>query len=142
MHLWYDVYVHALPSADAAHAVRALDIVAENHVLAEGHDCHGVDNVLDVHARGVDLVVEGEASVQRNATLVGRNSPARGADEHLLLVVVVEEDHPVTPAAGDMRGQFETRPQCKQKHFSAAGSRTTRVRWPAGTRQPPGWRSP
>ena len=54
--LGHDQHVDALASRDAAHAVRALRVVAKVHVLAEGEYGHRVGHVLDVGAGGVHLI--------------------------------------------------------------------------------------
>ena len=40
----------------SSHSIGALHVVAEYHVLAQGDHGRGVDDVLDVHAGGVDLI--------------------------------------------------------------------------------------
>jgi hypothetical protein len=54
--------------------------------------------VLDVHARGVDLVVEGEAAREGDAALVLVDDAPGGADQHLLAVLVVQKHHAVEAA--------------------------------------------
>ncbi len=44
-----------LSVSDAAHAVGALRVVAEGHVLAERHHSLGVQRLPDVHASCVHL---------------------------------------------------------------------------------------
>ena len=52
-----------LALADAAHAVRALRVVAERQVLAERHHRARARRLGDVHARRVHLVVKREAAL-------------------------------------------------------------------------------
>ena len=76
-------YMDPLPSTDATHAECALNIISEYHVLAESDDCSGINNVLDVHARGVNLVVEREAPLERHTALVSIDNTARRAYKNL-----------------------------------------------------------
>mmetsp|Transcript_13338 Transcript_13338/g.49550 ORF Transcript_13338/g.49550 Transcript_13338/m.49550 type:complete len:356 (+) Transcript_13338:2678-3745(+) len=96
-HFGDDQDLDALALPDAAHPERPLHVVAEHHVLAEREERGRVDLVLDVHARGVDLIVEREAPLERDATLISRDDAARGADDDLLAILIVQEDDAVTP---------------------------------------------
>ena len=69
LHLGDHEHGDALPDADAAHPVSALRELAEHHVLSEREGRARGERVLDVHARRVDLVVEGEALLEADATL-------------------------------------------------------------------------
>ena len=66
-HLRRHLQADRLAGADAAHAERALRKVAEGHVLAERHRRAGRECLLDVDARRVHLVEEGEAARRGDA---------------------------------------------------------------------------
>jgi len=69
LHFRDDEHRDGLALCDAAHAVRPLREVAEDHVLAERERGASVERVLDVHPRRVDLIVEGEAVLDGDAAL-------------------------------------------------------------------------
>eukprot|EP00964_Phaeocystis_antarctica_P033283 scaffold18892_cov64-Phaeocystis_antarctica.AAC.8 len=70
----------------------ALREVAEDHVLAQRE--HGVraEELLDVHARRVHLVVEGEAPLERHAALGELDHLEAHAQQRHLAVETIEED--------------------------------------------------
>ena len=92
VHLRNNEDVDCLSDADAAHAVGALREVAERHVLTERLDRLRVGRVLNVHPRGVHLVVKGEALDFRDATLGQLQHATRRTHEDHLSVELVEED--------------------------------------------------
>mmetsp|Transcript_19367 Transcript_19367/g.73195 ORF Transcript_19367/g.73195 Transcript_19367/m.73195 type:complete len:503 (-) Transcript_19367:5005-6513(-) len=89
VHLRDDEDLDLLARADASHPVGPLHEVTEDHVLAERDHCRCVHDMLDVHTRGVDLVVEGEAPLEGNTALVCRDDAPGCPHQDLLLVVVV-----------------------------------------------------
>eukprot|EP00047_Mylnosiga_fluctuans_P003331 m.228581 g.228581 ORF g.228581 m.228581 type:complete len:1047 (-) comp11764_c0_seq1:9565-12705(-) len=82
-----------LALADAAHAERALRIVAEGHVLSDGQGRARVRGLGNVHARRMDLVVEREAALGWQAALGQRQALQPGPQQDHLAVLAVEEDH-------------------------------------------------
>jgi hypothetical protein len=94
-HLGDDEQLHGLPNADAPHAEGALRVVAEGHVLAQRQGRLRVERLLDVHARGVHLVVEAEAAVPLDADLLQRQHHQSVAHEDHLPVLLVQEHYPL-----------------------------------------------
>jgi hypothetical protein len=92
VHLGRHQQVDALALRDAAHAVGALCVVAEHHVLPERQRSDDAGRVLDVHARRVHLIDEGEAAVERDAGLIDAQHAARGAHQHNLSIALIAED--------------------------------------------------
>ena len=95
--LGYDEHGEPLAFADPSHSERALYVVAKHHVFPQRNRSPRVHDVLDVHARRVDLIVEREATHQRYPALIGRHHTPRRPDKHLLPIVVVEKHDPVAP---------------------------------------------
>ncbi len=52
--------MNALAFADASHAIRALRVISEHHVLADGDDGASGRALLDVDTGSVDLIEERE----------------------------------------------------------------------------------
>eukprot|EP00968_Pinguiococcus_pyrenoidosus_P025103 scaffold5500_cov248-Pinguiococcus_pyrenoidosus.AAC.3 len=88
-HLRRHEHANALPRRDSSHAICSLEVVPQRHVLAHGQHGRGRRGMLDVHARRMDLVVEGKASLQRNARVLQIHHTARGPDQNLLLIRVI-----------------------------------------------------
>ena len=55
LHFRNHIAVNGLPAADASHAVRALCVVTEAHVLTQGHHSLGVQHLWDVHTGRMHL---------------------------------------------------------------------------------------
>ena len=68
-----DMQRDSLALANPAQPVGPLSVVAEDHVFAKGERGVGVHQLRDVHARGVHLVVKGEAALQGDAALGERD---------------------------------------------------------------------
>ena len=92
-----------LPLADAAHAVRALRVVAEGQVLAERQHRARARRLRDVHARRVHLVVEREAALLGHAAPLEVHRRPADAQQDLLVPALLEVDdaldEPAPPAA-------------------------------------------
>ena len=70
-----------------------LSVVTERHVLAQGEHRARAEHVLDIHARRVHLIIEGEALLFADAALSELEHSTRGAHKDHLPVELIEEDH-------------------------------------------------
>ena len=97
-HLRDDDELEALPSANLAHAPRALRVISQRHVFSERHRRHRRGRLTNVHAGGVHLIVKGKSlgRVQRGDARERGDGPSL-AHEHHLAVALVEVDAPFRP---------------------------------------------
>lgn len=107
----------ALPGDDPSHPESSLRVIPERHVLAEGEDRLGVEDVLYVHPGSVDLIVESEAFCLgwrglfsdrlrylricecglRDPALLEFDHPTRLPDQDHLTIVFIQEHHTLAP---------------------------------------------
>jgi hypothetical protein len=109
--------VDLLALSDATHAISALNVISEDHVLAQGDNSSRVNNMLNIHASCVNLIVESESFLQRNAALVSANNSTCCSHQHLLSVIIIQKDYSVAPSqttVQELFGHLEVAVTCDQ----------------------------
>mmetsp|Transcript_12507 Transcript_12507/g.17073 ORF Transcript_12507/g.17073 Transcript_12507/m.17073 type:complete len:220 (-) Transcript_12507:3949-4608(-) len=113
-----DAELQSLPGADASHAERTLGVVTERHVLAQSEQGTGRVVLLDVHSRGVDLIVKGEALVLGHSTLAELDDLHPLPHQNHLGVGVVQEHHRLhrgQPGRKQVLGHLEVGHTCDER---------------------------
>ncbi|GIX65912.1 glycosyltransferase family protein 8, putative [Babesia caballi] len=95
LHLAGNDQVQRLSLADSSHSPRALRVVPEGHVRANGDEGTRVCRLPDVLTRGVHLVVEAQPAVRRDPAVRQQRRAPTVTQQHHLPVHVVQIHHAV-----------------------------------------------
>lgn len=74
-------------------ANHTLGVVSESHIFAKRKNCASVQYMLDIHACGMNLVVEGKALLFTDSALCELEYASCAPHENHLPVKLVEEDY-------------------------------------------------